>query len=96
MSIESIERNFIAVGTLDMLDKTVDLLECLIPDYLTGLTKLKRKFMERKHSKHPRHIKLNSEARRVMEKRLENEYKVFNYVKERLNRQYEVCQKKAF
>ena len=90
-SIENIEKDFIVVGTLAMMDKTFAVMECLIPDYLVGLKDIKRKLMIKKHSKHDKTVPLNAKARKMMKRRLKSEYEVYNYVRDRLNRQYEEC-----
>ena len=47
-----------------------------------------------RRDKHEDVVELSSEAREVMRKRLENEYKLYNFVIERLNRQYQECSNK--
>ena len=44
-----------------------------------------------KRDKHENTIPLSSEAREVLEKRLENEYRLYRFVKERLEKQYQQC-----
>ena len=77
------------------MDKTFAVMECLIPEYLAGLVDLKRRLMIHKHSKHKRVVAINSRARKVMKERLKSEYVVYDYVKERLERQYIECQEKG-
>ena len=91
MTIESIEKNFIVVGTLDELDKTYAVFECLIPEYLRGLVSLKKRFMIKKHSKHKKVILIRDSVKNVLKKRLANEYVLYDYVKARLDRQYKEC-----
>ena len=91
ITIQSIEKNFLVVGTLYQMDKSVAVMECLIPEYMTGLVDLKRRFMIHKHSKHKNVVPLNSTARNIMKERLKNEYVVYDYVRERLERQYREC-----
>ena len=94
-TITSIEKHFIVIGTLDQMDKTFAVMECLIPEYLTGLVDLKRRLMIHKHSKHKRVVPISSKARKVMKERLRSEYMVYDYVRERLERQYKECQEKG-
>ena len=89
--MENIKKNFIVVGTLELMEKSFAVMECLIPEYLTGLGDLKRRLMVHRHSKHKKVIPINNKARRVMMKRLESEYVVYNYVKNRLEKQYNEC-----
>ena len=80
------------VGTLSDLGKSYTVMECLMPQYLQGLGDMDRKTDFHKRDKHREDVvELSSEAREVMEKRLENEYKLYNYVIERLDRQYQEC-----
>ena len=94
-TIESIEKNFIVIGTLDQMDKTFAVMECLIPEYLAGLVDLKRRLMIHKHSKHKTVVPINSRAMEVMKERLKSEFMVYDYVRERLERQYKECQEKG-
>ena len=95
LTIESIEKNFIVIGTLEQMDKSFAVMECLIPEYLTGLADLKRRLMVHRHSKHKSVIPINKASRKIMMERLKSEYVVYNYVKERLERQYDECKQKG-
>ena len=90
-TIESIEKNFIVIGTLEEMDKSFAVMECLIPEYLSGIVDLKRKFMIHKHSKHKKNVELSEDARKVIRERLNNEYLVYEYVKKRLDKQFKEC-----
>ena len=37
LTIANIERSFVVVGVLEQLDKTVEVMECLIPNVMKGL-----------------------------------------------------------
>ena len=37
MTIANIERRFVVVGVLEQLDKTVEVMECLMPSAMKGL-----------------------------------------------------------
>jgi hypothetical protein len=37
MTIANIERSFVVVGVLEQLDKTVEVMECLMPSVMNGL-----------------------------------------------------------
>ena len=93
LTIKSIEKNFLVVGTLEQMDKSFAVMECLIPEYLTGLVNLKKRLMVKRHSKHKKTVALNRTARKVLEDRLRSEYVVYNYVNERLEKQYKECER---
>ena len=93
LAIRNIEKHFLVVGTLAEMDKTYAVMECLMPEYLSGLVNLNNKQKIQKHSEHKEVVALNSTARMVLEERLQSEYTVYNYVKEKLDRQYRECQK---
>ena len=44
---------------------------------------------------HKKLIPINSASRNIMMERLKSEYVVYNYVKERLERQYEECRQRG-
>ena len=94
-TIENIEKNFLVVGTLEEMDKTYAVMECLVPEYLSGLVDLKNSLMVKFRSKHKKVTSLNSTARKVVKERLGSEYIVYNYVKERLEKQYKKCKKQG-
>ena len=93
-AIQNIEKHFVVVGTLEELDKSLFVMECLMQEYLSGLVKLKKRFLEKnKHQKNRDVVPLNIKARKEMKNRLKGEYIVYNYVKERLDQQYTQCVK---
>ena len=93
-TINNIDTNYLVVGVLDMLEETVAVLECLMPDVMTGLVEAYRTSKVNKKSKHARmpEAVMSDEAREVMRTRLEPEYQVYRHVTERLSRQYRECQ----
>ena len=95
-TINNIDTNYLVVGVLDMLEETVTVLECLMPDVMSGLVEAYRTSQVKKKSKHAMMAAavMSEEARQVMRTRLGPEYEVYHYVKERLSRQYKQCQTK--
>ena len=93
-TIKNIEENYLVVGVLDMLEETLTVLECLMPDMMTGLLETFRSSEVKKKSKHARMpaAVMSEEAREVMRTRLEPEYQVYQHVRQRLARQYRQCQ----
>ena len=93
-TINNIDTNYLVVGVLDMLEETVAVLECLMPDVMTGLVEAYRTSKVNKKSKHAKmpEAVMSGEAREVMRTRLEPEYLVYRHVRERLSRQYQQCQ----
>ena len=90
-AMKNIADHFLMVGTLAELDKSYTVMECIMPDYLHGLGEFNIKTDFHKRDKHEDVEPLSSEAREVMEERLENEYKLYEFVRERLNNQYNEC-----
>ena len=93
-TIQNIEQNYLVVGVLDMLEETVTVLECLMPDMMAGLVEAFRTSEVKKKSKHARMpaAVMSNEARDVMRTRLGPEYQVYQHVRQRLARQYRQCQ----
>jgi len=92
-TIRNIEANYLVVGVLEMLEETVTVLECLMPDMMSGLVETFQHTNVHKKSSHaamPAAV-MTSITRQLMRNRLEPEYKVYNYVKARLLRQYKAC-----
>ena len=90
-AIESIEKNFVVVGIMEEMNKSIAVMECLLSDFLTGFMKIKTRFSANFHKAHKNNVPLNNLAREEMEYRMANEYLVYNYVKRRLNDQYLEC-----
>ena len=90
---ENIEKSFLVVGTLEQMDKTVQVMECIMPEYMQGLVEMKQQTDIHKHSKHGKVIPMSSKAREVMMARLGKEYELYEFVKERLERQFRECQR---
>ena len=81
------------VGTLEEMDKTVTVMECVMPEYMRGLVELNNQTDIHKHSKHEKFLPLSNQAREVMRARLSKEYELYEFVQERLERQYKKCNK---
>ena len=79
------------VGTLEDLQTSHKVMECLVPDWMKGLSEMHDKEDLHVHSKHKKVEPLNDEARNEMRKRLQPEYDLYNFVQERLKKQYEEC-----
>ena len=62
-----------------------------MPEYLQGLVEMHKKTDFHKRDKHENVVPLSSEARNVMKERLKNEYKLYEFVKKQLNKQYRKC-----
>ena len=91
-AMQNIESHFLMVGTLEELDKSYLVMECTMPGYMQGLQDMDRHTDLHKRDKHGHTIPLSREAREVMENRLENEYRLYTFVRERLEKQYQKCQ----
>ena len=92
-TINNIETNYLVVGVLEMLEETVTVLECLMPDVMAGLVEAYRTSSVHKKSQHAvmAAAVMREEVKEVMRERLDPEYEVYNHVKERLTRQYKQC-----
>ena len=82
------------MGTLEEMDKTIMVMECIMPDYMKGLVGMKNQTDIHKHSKHGKVAPLSIKAREVMAGRMVNEYKLYEFVKERLERQFRECKRR--
>ena len=92
-TIRNIDNNYLVVGVLEMLEETVTVLECLMPDVMQGLVEAFRTSEVHKKSQHAAMAAavMREEVRDVMRERLEPEYSVYQYVRQRLARQYTQC-----
>ena len=88
---ENIEKNFLMVGTLESLDKSHAVMECLMPEQMQGLHEMHKKGDLHVHSEHKTTVPLSDEAREVMKERMKAEYELYQFVQDRLEQQYEVC-----
>ena len=88
---KNIEDIFLMVGSIDSLDKSHVVMECLMPDQMQGLVEMHKKGDLHVHSEHKKVVALSDEAREVMEKRMKPEYELYKFVQERLQRQYSDC-----
>ena len=79
------------VGTLESLEKSYIVMECLMPEQMNGLVELHNKFDIHKNSEHKKIVPLSDEAREIMKERLKPEYSLYQFVQERLERQYREC-----
>ena len=55
--------------------------------YFQGITKR----IVQKKNKNVKKPKVSEEARNILKSRLKSEYKIYNFVQERLKNQYELC-----
>ena len=55
--------------------------------YFQGITKR----IVQKKNKNVKKPKVSEEARNILKSRLKSEYKIYNFVRERLKNQYELC-----
>ena len=93
---KNIEDNFLMVGTLESLEKSFVVMECLMPEQMKGLVELHKNSDLHINSgnKTVVHDPLTDEARAVMKDRLKPEYELYQFVQDRLERQYKECVKK--
>ena len=92
-TIANIEAHYVVVGVLEMLEETITVMECLMPDIMSGLGEVFRHSKVHKKGTHaamPAAV-MTQETKRIMKKRLNPEYQVYNFVKARLLRQYKEC-----
>lgn len=87
----NIENSFIMVGTLDSLEKSHTVMECLMPDQTEGLSEMHKKGDLHVHSEHKKVIPLSDAAKEVMKERLKPEYELYLFVQDRLEGQYNQC-----
>ena len=94
----NIEESFLIVGTLESLDKSFAVMECLMPQQMKGLVELHKNLdlhvqphSEREYKKV---VPLSDAARAVMKERLKPEYELYQFVQDKLERQYKECVKK--
>ena len=90
----NIEKYFLMVGTLESLDKSHAVMECLMPGQMQGLAEMHKKGDLHAHSEHKKTVALNGEAREVIKERMKPEYELYKYVQERLDTQYKEGMKK--
>jgi len=81
------------VGALESLDKSHFVMECLMPEQMQGLAEMHKKGDLHVHGEHKKTVPLSEEAGKVMRERLQPEYELYNFVQDRLERQYEQCLK---
>lgn len=93
---ENIQKHFIVVGTLEDLDKTHVVMECLMPERLSQLRREHRRQNLHVHSQHKSAQSLSAEAERVLRERLSLEYELYTFVTQRLEAQYQECRRKKF
>eukprot|EP00092_Neocalanus_flemingeri_P061716 GFUD01074283.1.p1 GENE.GFUD01074283.1~~GFUD01074283.1.p1 ORF type:complete len:192 (+),score=62.62 GFUD01074283.1:1-576(+) len=90
---ENIEKSFLVVGTLEEIDKSIMVMQSIMPEYMTGLVTLNQQPHPHKHSMHGKVIPISSKAREVMKARLSREYELYEFVRNRLERQFRECNK---
>ena len=76
---------------MEEMDKTITVMECIMPEYMKGLLELNKQTDIHRHSKHDKVIPLSNKARDVMKARLSREYELYEFVKNRLERQFREC-----
>ena len=76
---------------MEEMDKTIMVMECIMPEYMKGLVELNKQTDIHRHSKHDKVIPLSSKAREVMKARLSREYELYEFVKNKLERQFREC-----
>ena len=92
-TIANIEAHYIVVGVLEMLEETITVMECLMPDIMAGLGEVFRHSKVHKKGTHaamPAAV-MTQETKKLMKQRLEPEYQVYDFAKARLLRQYKEC-----
>ena len=92
-TIANIEAHYVVVGVLEMLEETITVMECLMPDIMAGLGEVFRHSKVHKKGTHaamPAAV-MTQETKKLMKQRLEPEYQVYNFAKARLLRQYKEC-----
>ena len=94
---ENIEKSFLVVGTLEEMDKTIMVMECIMPEYMKGLVEMNQQTDIHKHSKHDKVIRipLSMQARKVMKARLSKEYELYEFVKNKLEEQFRECKRRS-
>ena len=95
-TIANIEAHYVVVGVLEMLEETITVMECLMPDIMSGLGEVFRHSKVHKKGTHaamPAAV-MTRETRKLMKKSLDPEYQVYDFVKARLLRQYKECSNK--
>ena len=94
---ENIEKSFLVVGTLEEMDKTMTVMECIMPEYMKGLDGMNQQTDIHKHSKHDKVIRtpLSMQAREVMKARLSKEYELYEFVKNKLEEQFKECARRS-
>ena len=66
-------------------------MECLKPEQMQGLADMHKKGDLDVHSEHNKVVPLSDEDRIVMEERMKPEYDLYQFVQDRLDRQYQEC-----
>ena len=85
---KNVEEKFIMVGTIDSLSKSHSVMSCLMQEQMQGLAEMHKKGDLQVHSEHKIVVPLSDEARIVMEERMKPEYHLYQFVWDRLHRQY--------
>ena len=87
----NVEHNFAVVGLLEHLNETMAVLEHKLPQFFSGASELYREQSQKSSTVNKNTIKSNSisdDIRKVLKQRLSSEYELYNYVKQKLFRQY--------
>ena len=92
-TIANIEAHYVVVGVLEMLEETITVMECLMPDIMSGLGEVFRHSKVHKKGTHaamPAAV-MTQETKGIMKKRLDPEYRVYDFARARLLRQHKEC-----
>ena len=87
----NVEDNFAVVGVLEHLEESLAVMEHKLPQFFSGLTEEYRRQADKTKIVNKNLIKsrpISEEARAVLRQRLRNEYELYEFVKQKLLRQY--------
>ena len=87
----NVEDNFAVVGVLEHLNETLAVMEHRLPQFFSGLTEEYKRQADKTKIVNKNLIKsrpISEEARSVLRQRLRNEYELYEFVKQKLLRQY--------
>ena len=93
----NVEHNFAVVGVLEHLNETMAVLENRLPQFFSGASdaykeQSKTSSQVNKNTVKSNHI--NDDVRDVMKQRLSSEYELYEYIKQRLLKQYHSIQRR--
>ena len=88
---DNVEQNFAVVGVLEHLTESLAVMEDRLPQFFSGLSEQYKRQLERNEIVNKNLIKshpLSKEAKSVLRELLSNEYELYDYVKQKLFRQF--------